>query len=96
MAVSLEGRSLEEKKDLLRKCAMTSMNSKLVSGEKDFFADLIVDAVSKLDPSTLDLRMIGMKKVRRRTGLLSSKHGRRWQTARDHRCLSVLHRRAIE
>ena len=28
-AVSLEGRSDAEKRDLLRKCAMTSMNSKL-------------------------------------------------------------------
>lgn len=34
-----------------------------VSGEKEFFANLVVDAVSKLDPQTLDLRMIGIKKV---------------------------------
>jgi hypothetical protein len=31
-AVSLEGKSDEEKKDLLRKCASTSLNSKLVGG----------------------------------------------------------------
>lgn len=42
---------------------MTSMNSKLVSGEKEFFSKLVVDAVSKLDTDTLDLRMIGIKKV---------------------------------
>jgi hypothetical protein len=36
-----------------------------VSGEKDFFANMVVEAVSKLDPATLDLRLIGMKKVRR-------------------------------
>jgi hypothetical protein len=36
-----------------------------VSGEKEFFANLVVDAVSKLDPQTLDLRMIGIKKVGR-------------------------------
>lgn len=42
---------------------MTSMNSKLVSGEREFFSKLVVDAVAKLDPQTLDLRMIGVKKV---------------------------------
>lgn len=35
-----------------------------VSGEKEFFANLVVDAVSVLDPQTLDLRMIGVKKAR--------------------------------
>lgn len=34
-----------------------------MSGEKDFFADMVVQAVSRLDPATLDLKMIGMKKV---------------------------------
>ncbi len=34
-----------------------------MSGEKEFFADMVVEAVSKLDPSTLDLKMIGIKKV---------------------------------
>ena len=34
-----------------------------VSGEKEFFAKLVVDAVSVLDPQTLDLKMIGVKKV---------------------------------
>ena len=35
-----------------------------VSGEKEFFANLVVDAVLRLDLQTLDLRMIGMKKAR--------------------------------
>lgn len=34
-----------------------------VSGEKEFFAQMVVDAVSKLDPTTMDLKMIGIKKV---------------------------------
>lgn len=34
-----------------------------VSGERNFFAKMCVDAVSCLDPSTLDLKMIGIKKV---------------------------------
>lgn len=63
LSISIEGKSAEEKADMLKKCAMTSLNSKLVSGEKEFFAQMVVDAVSVLDPSTLDLRMIGTKKV---------------------------------
>lgn len=34
-----------------------------VSGERDFFAQMCVDAVSCLDTATLDLKMIGIKKV---------------------------------
>lgn len=34
-----------------------------MAGEKDFFADLVVRAVSHLDRDTLDLNMIGVKKV---------------------------------
>ena len=34
-----------------------------VSGEKDFFAKMVVDAVSALDPETLDLSLLGVKKV---------------------------------
>ena len=37
-----------------------------MSGEKEFFAELVVEAVTRLDPATLDLKMIGMKKVRAR------------------------------
>ena len=58
-----KGRTEEERHDLLRRCAITSLNSKLVSGEKDFFGKMVVDAVTKLDPRTLDLRMLGVKKV---------------------------------
>jgi T-complex protein 1 subunit eta len=34
-----------------------------VSGEKEFFACMVVDAVSVLDPVSLDLGMLGVKKV---------------------------------
>ena len=51
------------KSEVLHKCAVTSLNSKLIAGEKDFFAQMVVDAVSKLDQTTLDLNMIGVKKV---------------------------------
>lgn len=34
-----------------------------VSGEKEFFAKMVVDAVSRLDPETLDMNMLGTKKA---------------------------------
>lgn len=52
-----------KQRHMLVRCAMTSMNSKLVSEESEFFANLVVDAVSVLDAQTLDLNMIGIKKV---------------------------------
>ncbi|KAL4458807.1 hypothetical protein ABPG75_013672 [Micractinium tetrahymenae] len=63
LAVDIGGKDVEERKQLLEKCAQTSLNSKLVSGERDFFAKMVVDAVTKLDPESLDLRMLGIKKV---------------------------------
>lgn len=62
-STSLEEHASGEKENVLRKCAMTSMNSKLIASEKDFFADIVVNAVSCLDTDILDLAMIGMKKV---------------------------------
>lgn len=51
-----------EKKQLLQRCAQTTLNSKLVSGYKGFFSKMVVDAVSMLDDD-LDKEMIGIKKV---------------------------------
>ena len=34
-----------------------------MSGEKEFFSQMVVDAVKCLDPHTLDLALLGMKKV---------------------------------
>jgi len=47
---------------MLEKCAGTSLNSKLISAHKDFFAPMIVDAVSSLD-GQMDLSLVGIKKV---------------------------------
>ena len=63
LSTEIGGADLEERKGLLRKCAATSLNSKLVSGESEYFANMVVDAVTRLDPATLDLRMLGIKKV---------------------------------
>ncbi|XP_024385181.1 T-complex protein 1 subunit eta [Physcomitrium patens] len=62
LAVSIEGKSMDEKKSLLEKCAATTLSSKLVGGEKDFFAKMVVDAVASLGPDSR-LNMIGIKKV---------------------------------
>ncbi|KAA0054206.1 chaperonin family protein [Cucumis melo var. makuwa] len=43
LAISIEGKSSEEKKSLLAKCAATTLSSKLIGGEKDFFASMVVD-----------------------------------------------------
>merc|ERR1719163_145177 len=63
LAVSIEGKDAAEKAELLKKCAMTTLSSKLVGGEKEFFAQMCVDAVMSLDQDRLDPRMIGVKKV---------------------------------
>ena len=64
MMINISGDTTDpDARSRLEKCAMTSMNSKLVSGEKEFFSKLIVDAVSTLDPKLLDLNMLGIKKV---------------------------------
>lgn len=62
LATSIEGKSLEEKKSLLAKCAATTLSSKLIGGEKEFFATMVVDAVIAIGNEDR-LNMIGMKKV---------------------------------
>lgn len=65
LAISIEGKDREERNQLLEKCAATTLNSKLIGGEKEFFSKMVVDAVSMLDED-VRLSMIGVKKVSRR------------------------------
>ena len=44
-AHSLENKDESERRDMLLKCAKTSLNSKLLAHYKDFFANLVVEAV---------------------------------------------------
>lgn len=62
VSVKIIDKSPEEKRDLLLKCAKTSLNSKLIANYKDFFGEMIVDAVEKLD-ADLEKNMIGIKKI---------------------------------
>merc|ERR1719150_1462237 len=53
----------EQYRELLEKCAATSMSSKLIHQQKDLFSKMAVQAVMMLDRQTLPLNMIGIKKV---------------------------------
>ncbi|KAL8136866.1 hypothetical protein V2J09_002867 [Rumex salicifolius] len=62
LAFSIEGKSLEEKKELLAKCAATTLSSKLIGGEKEFFASMVVEAVLAIGNDDR-MNLIGIKKV---------------------------------
>lgn len=44
-------------------CRCCTFCAAQVSGEKQFFAEMVVDAVSCLDPEIMDLSLLGIKKV---------------------------------
>lgn len=50
-----------EKRKMLLKCAETSLNSKLLAHYKEFFAEMVVSAVEKLDLNLLEKDLIGIK-----------------------------------
>jgi len=62
LSVGVAKENKEELRELLVKCAATAMSSKLIHQQKDFFSQMVVDAVQTLD-ELLPLNMIGIKKV---------------------------------
>jgi T-complex protein 1 subunit eta len=62
LAVQFSAKSPEEQMQQLTMCASTALNSKLISGEKDYFSKMAVTAVMSLDEDK-DLSYIGIKKV---------------------------------
>jgi len=60
--VKLDHTNSKTTDEMLFKCASTSLNSKLISRQKDLFSKMVVDAVKHLDDQ-LDIKMIGVKKV---------------------------------
>jgi T-complex protein 1 subunit eta len=60
--VKLSDKSGAEKRDMLKKCAATALNSKLIASNKEFFSEMIVTAVETLD-SDLDRSHVGIKKI---------------------------------
>lgn len=53
----------ESQQKTLKRCAETSLNSKLLAHHKAFFADMVVSAVERLDQTLLDKDLIGIKHV---------------------------------
>ncbi|CAF0834430.1 unnamed protein product [Didymodactylos carnosus] len=62
IAVSVKTDDAKEQRALLEKCAATTLSSKLIARQKEFFSKMVVDAVLILD-DLLPLNMIGIKKV---------------------------------
>lgn len=63
LAVSIDRTDEVAFRDLLTKCAGTSMSSKLIVSQRPFFSKMVVDAVTTLDQDDLDHSLIGVKKV---------------------------------
>ena len=61
-AIIIDDKVEEERKNLLLKCAQTSLNSKLIANDKEFFSKMIVEAVEKLE-GYKDKDLIGIKHV---------------------------------
>jgi len=53
----------ESSRSMLEVFAGTALNSKLIANQKDLFAPMVVDAISMLDKDSLDLNLVGVKKV---------------------------------
>lgn len=62
ISLKINDKSEEEKRDLLMKCAQTSLNSKIIARQKEFFSKIVVDAVMHLGED-LNKDDIGIKKI---------------------------------
>lgn len=63
LEINLDEKSENEEYDMLIKCALTAMNSKIIQQNGDFFSKLVVDSVLTLDRNDLDENLIGIKKI---------------------------------
>lgn len=62
ISIKIADKDEAEKRDLLLQCAMTSLNSKIIARYKNFFGNMVVDAVMHLS-SELNKEDIGIKKI---------------------------------
>jgi len=62
IAIKIDKSNKDELRTLLEKCAQTTLSSKLIAQQKQFFSKMVVEAVMQLD-ELLPLNMIGIKKV---------------------------------
>merc|ERR1712055_1153631 len=63
ISIKIDKNNPEQYRELLERCAATSMSSKLIHQQKDLFSKMVGQAVMMLDAQTLPLNMIGIKKV---------------------------------
>ena len=64
---------------MLLRCAQTSLNSKLLSHYKDFFSELVVEAVETLDTNLLDKDLIGIKLVTGGSITVRQQQNKQWE-----------------
>ena len=62
VSVKIGDKSDDEKRELLEKCAQTSLNSKIIAKQKVFFGKMVVDAVMSISDE-LNKEDIGVKKI---------------------------------
>ena len=62
MAIRIDD-STAGRRETLVKCAETSLNSKLLAHYRTFFAEMVVDAVTRLEDDIMDKKLIGIKHV---------------------------------
>jgi len=62
ISVKMNSEDPEAQRQVLERCAMTSLNSKIISRYKEFFAKMVVDAVLAIDGNMMK-QDIGIKKI---------------------------------
>lgn len=62
VSIKIADNTPEGRREILKKCAQTSLNSKIISKYKEFFSDMVVQAVELLEDD-LNKNFIGIKKV---------------------------------
>jgi T-complex protein 1 subunit eta len=62
ISIKIGDKTAEEKRELLEKCAQTSLNSKIIAKNKQFFGKMVVDAVESISEE-LNKEDIGIKRV---------------------------------
>jgi len=62
LAIPIDKKDDTKQREMLLRCAGTALNSKLISGQREFFSKMAVDAVLSLDDD-MDLKNVGIHKV---------------------------------
>ncbi len=49
VSIKIADDDIKQRREILKKCAQTSLNSKIISKYKEFFSEMVVDAVEHLE-----------------------------------------------